>query len=307
MSAAEIHQPTADQGTGPAMRLSLAGRFGRRARLSLLVAALAAAAVAAWLAPPLALVALAAAAAVALWDRAALDRDLRALAAAVTSGAPGAKLEVTDGAWGELCHALNRLQQQRRAQRQVETLLPALPVARAARLADAGVPAEGLRCEVAVLALARPASLTCPAAHLRETAEVALLQARRHEALLARSDDRFLLIFGALEVQSPAANLRAARQAAAELHAAWAAVDGGPRLSLAAGTARAVVLPGLGLTVIGTPVEQAVGLQELAGPASLVCNEDAYLGLRRIGAVPPQPLNPRLATPDERPAYSISL
>lgn len=307
MSAVELHQPTNEQGTRPAMRLFLAGRFGRRTRLSLLVAALVVAAAAALWAPPVALVALTAAVAVTVWDRAALDRELRALATAVAAGSPAGKLEVTDGAWGELCHALNRLQQQRHAQRQVEMLLPTLPVARAARLADAGIPADGLLCEVAVLALARPAGLQGAASHLRETAEVALLQARRHEALLARSGERFLLIFGALEGQSPAANLRAARQAAGDLHAAWAAVDGGPRLTLAAGTARAVVLPGLGLTVIGAPVEQAVGLQEMAGPAHLVCNEDAYLGLRRIGAVPPQPLNPRLATPDERPAYSISL
>lgn len=289
------------------MRLPLVGRLGRRARLSILVAALAAAAAVALWAPSLVVIPVAAAAAVALWDRAALDQELRTLAAAVAAGGPAAKLEVTDGAWGELCHALNRLHQQRRAQRQVDALLPALPVARAARLADAGIPDDGLLCEVAVLAVAGPGGLQGPAAQLRETAAAALGEARRHEALLARSGERLLLIFGALEGQSPAANLRAAMEAAGALHAALAGPDGAPRIALAAGTARAVVLPGLGLSVIGGPVEQAVGLQGLARPAQLLCNEDAYLGLRRIGVVPPQPLAPRLLTPEERPAYSIGL
>jgi hypothetical protein len=279
--------------------------LGRRARLALLVAAIAAAAAAALWAPALTLAPLAAAAAVALWDRAALDRELRALAAAVAADGPEGKLEVTDGAWGELCHALNRLQQQRRARQQVEPMLPALPVVRAARLADAGLPPEGMLCEVAVLALAPAGAGAAGVAQLRETAQRALRQAQAHEALMARADEQILLIFGALHPQSPAASLRAAGEAARELQRGWD--DGRLRMGLAAGMARAVVLPGLGLSVIGGPVEQALGLRGLGGRAPLLCNEDAYLGLRRIGVIAPQIASPRLFAPDQRPIYAVTL
>jgi hypothetical protein len=298
------------------MRLPLTGRTGRRARLILALAALLAAA-AALSTPPLALLALAAAALTLLWDRLALERDLRDLTAAIVADDPEAKLEVTDGAWGELCHALNRLRQQRRAQQQIAPMLPALPAGRAARLADSGLPPEGLLCEVAVLAIGRPGGAGDPLAQLRESAFAALNQAQLHDALIARSGDRLLLIFGAMGQQSLAATLRAAQQAARAIAGGWGAEAAAarPRLALAAGAARAVILPGLGYSVLGPPLEQALALQRLASPAQLLCNEEAYLGLRRLGAVPPQPPAPRIPTPGDhepgaqpsRPAYAISL
>jgi class 3 adenylate cyclase len=286
------------------MRLPL---IGRRARLALALAALLAAAATALIATPLSLLAIATAAIILLLDRAALDRDLRALTAAILTDDSTSKLEVTDGAWGALCHALNRLRQQRRAQQQVAPLLPALPMACAARLADGGLPPDGLFCEVAVLAVGR-AGAGDPIGQLRNYASAALLQAQLHEALLVRAGDRLLLIFGAMGQQSLAATLRAAQQAAAALAEALADEegDGRPRLTLAAGPARAVALPGLGYSVFGHPVDQALALQPLARPSQLLCNEEAYLGLRRLGVLPPQPPAPRLPTPDQRPAYAVS-
>ena len=280
---------------------------GRRARLLMLAAALLATAAALW-APPLALLTLFVAVAIAIWDRAALERDLRRLAAAVVAETPELKLEVGDGAWGELCHNLNRLRQQRRAQQQLAALLPALPLARAARLADAGLPPEGLACEVVVLALAQPSAPGDPIAQLRAVAGAALHQAQLHDALLARAGDRVLLIFGALAPTSPAASLHAAEQAARALAQSWAAESASsrPRLALAAGSARTLNLPGLGLTVLGPPVDQALSLQSLA-TNQLLCNEEAYLGLRRLGRVPPQPPAPQLAAPNARPAYAVTL
>jgi class 3 adenylate cyclase len=285
------------------MDLPVVTRLGRRARLSLLLAALTLAGAAAFWAPSLTLAAIAAAGAIALWDRVALDRELRALAAVAAAEGAATKLEVGDGAWGELCHAMNRLQQQRRSERQLDTLQPALPAARAARLADIGVPHEGLLCDVAVLALARPAG---GMGRLRETAYAALHQAQLHEALLARDGDQILLIFGALDARGPAAALSAAQAAARGLHAVWAG-DARPRLTLTSGQARTVVLPGLGLTVLGAPVEQALELQRHARGTQLLCSEEAYLGLRRIGAVPPQQAPARPPSAEQRPVYAVSL
>lgn len=285
------------------MGLSVVGRVGRRTRLILLVAALFAAALAALWAPPFTLLALAAALALLLWDRVVQERSLRQLAAAVAGDLPELKLEVGDDAWGELCHALNRLRQQRRAQQQLAALLPALPVARAVRLADAGLPPEGLRCEVAVLALADAERGGDPATRLSTLAAVALEQAHRHEALLVRSGERLLLIFGALAVDSPAATLRVARDAARALAAAQ---QSPPRLALAAGSARTLLMPGLGVVVFGDPVDQALALP-LLPPGQLLCNEDAYLGLRRLGALPAQAPAPQRSTSDRRPAYLVQL
>jgi len=58
--------------------------------------------------------------------------------------------------------------------------------------------------------------------------------------------------------------------------------------------------------VLGPPVDQALSLQSLA-TNQLLCNEEAYLGLRRLGRVPPQPPSPQFAAPNARPAYPVTL
>lgn len=308
------------------MSLRFSGRTGRRVRVALTLIALLAAALAALASSPLALPAILLAVAALLWERAALAADLRALAATVAAVSDAdaqrlhdeAKLEVAEGAWGELCHALNRLSQQRRAELRLRHLLPALPPAGAARLAELRPPPEGLPCQVAVLALAPPAGPGDPVAALRDAAYVALHQAQLHDALLARWGEGIVLIFGALGPAGgggPSA-LRAAHEAARAIAAAWrdAAPAQRPHLSLAGGRAHLVVLPGLGLTVVGPPVEQAAALQALAPGAPLVCNEDAYLGLRRLGLIPPlEAANAgrpaaRLPAADGRPAaFALTL
>lgn len=290
------------------MRLPFSQGTGRRLRLVALSLALLAAAVAALLAPPLVLPALATVALLLLLDRIALARDLRALAAALASTGPDVKLEVTEGAWGELAHALNRLRQQRRTQEQIRNLLPVLPAAPAARLADGGHPAEGVTYEVAALAMSLAGGPAAPAARLRELGAAALPLAERHDALLVRAGERLVLVFGAMGSQSPATTLRAAEQSARILAGHWPVkAEGRLRLTLAYGRAHAIVLPGLGYTVLGPPLDQALLLQSLTTPGRLLCNEDAYLGLRRLGLVPPQSPVPRLPAPDERPVYAIGL
>ncbi|NTU80775.1 MAG: hypothetical protein HGA45_15590, partial [Chloroflexales bacterium] len=262
----------------------------------------------------LALPAILIAGALMLWEQAALAADLRGLAATVAAAVseadakrlPDAKLEVADGAWGELCHALNRLLQQRRAEQRLRHMLPALPVAGAARLADMSLPQDGLPCDVAVLALAGRGDSV---AHLRDTAYTALYQAQLYDALLARWGEGVVLIFGVLGQQDGPAALRGAHHAAQAFASAWSASPPGqrPRLILASGQGRVVVLPGLGLTVVGAPIEQALALQSLAGDEVLVCNEDAYLGLRRLGFAPARPAARLPAGAAHPPAFVVPL
>lgn len=291
------------------MGLPSSGRGGRRARLALALVALFAAAVAALLYPPLALLAIAAAAAIVLWDQAARAEELRSLAAMVTSVEPDAKLEVAEGAWGELCHALNRLLQQRRTEIQIRRMLPTLPGGGAARLADLSLPPDGLTCDIVVLALAIPSTASTPVARLRDTAYAALHQAQLHDAILARWGEGLLLIFGALGTPSDTAALRGAYQAARALAAAWSAshTAAPPHLTLAGGAGRVLLLPGLGLTVIGAPLEQAIALQRLGPGGQILCNEDAYLGLRRLGFAPPQPAARRPLGDDQAPAFAVPI
>ena len=256
----------------------------RRLRPILAIGALIAAAVAMLFAPGFALVPLLVTALVIIWDRWVLERDLRRLAASVANTATGAKLEVTDDAWGELCHAINRLRQQRRAEQQRQRLLPELPAVE--ELLEADLPPEGRPCDVAALAIAPPEG-SAQTMRLREAAALAAASMREYDALLTRPGKHLVMIFGVTGRQGPAAILRNARQAARTMHAHWT-LDAArrPRLALSSGQVRVMSLPGLGLTVIGPPIDQALALLDLADEDLLLCNEETYLTLRRLGQVP---------------------
>ena len=291
------------------MGFRFTGRTGQRVRRSLALLALCLAATASLLVPALTLPAILAAGALMLWDGVALAVELRALAATVLVAEPDVKLEVDEGAWGELCHALNRLLQQRRAERHLRPMLPVLPVASAARLADLSLPQEGWACAVTVLVLAHHTLPADPIAQLRATAYAALHQAQLYDALLARCGPDIVLIFGVLSQQDGAVALHGAYNAAQALSDLWAAnpPDAQPWLILTSGQGRAVILPGLGLTVLGPPLEQAHALQRLASASTLVCNEPAYLGLRRLGLAPTHPTARLPAQRDSPAAFVLSL
>jgi len=244
-----------------------------------------------------------------VWERAAGQRAMRRLAAVLAADNQEAKVEVSGGAWGELCHAINRLLQQRRGEQRIQRLLGAPPAPLAARLAEVAVPRDGLPCEVAVLALGPLPGAEGPAERLQVAAAAAARQAELHGALLSRSGERILLIFGALGENRPEAALRAAQRAAVGLRDAWASRPEPlrPTLSLAGGPARALLLPGLGLSVVGPPVEQALALLDAGQPGALICSESAYVSLRRLGSAPPLSIAPRL-TPTAGPvAYAVPL
>jgi hypothetical protein len=290
------------------MRLFSAIASGRT-RLPLLLALLVIAGLAALLSPALTAAGLLAGLLLLLWDRAERERDMRRMAAALADDDIEAKLEVAEGAWGELCHAINRLLQQRRSEQQLHRLIADLPAPLAARLANLTLPPDGLACEVVVLGLGSLPGAGDPVEQLREASRAAAQQAGLHGALTIRAGNRLLLVFGGLGEARPEAALRAAQRAAFGLRDAWAARPERlrPTLSLASGSARGVALPGLGYCVIGPPIDQALALLDAGRPAALICSERAYMSLRRIGSAPPLSAAPRLTPAAGPPAYAVPL
>ena len=111
--------------------------------------------------------------------------------------------------------------------------------------------------------------------------------AQQHGRLLQPCGDAVMLVFGAFEDRPAGESLRDALAAAAQLQADWRTINeasGALALALASGHALAAALPGLGFCVVGAPVEQAVGLQQLAARSrrsGLLCSEESYHALRR--------------------------
>lgn len=275
-------------------------------RLLLALALIPPAAIAALLAPLPAALLLLIVVALLLIERNRHEQRLRGAAAILAGDDPEAKLEVTEGGWGALCHAVNRMLQQRRAQQHLLRRLPTPPAGVAGRLAELTVPLEGLSCTVAVLVIG-PQPGGDPIAGLHEVAAVARRQAEIHGALMSRAGERILLIFGALDQARPSTNLRSALRTAQALYATWLRPAERPALSLAAGPARAIVLPGLGFTVVGPPVDQALAAQSAGPPTTLACSEEVYLQLRRIGSAPPLSAELRQARSDGSTVYAVPL
>ncbi|NJN15851.1 MAG: hypothetical protein HC822_05950 [Oscillochloris sp.] len=243
-----------------------------------------------------------------LWDRMRTGQIALAMRTAL-GDEQDLKLEVSDSTLGELAHHINRLRQNYRHQQRLLRLLGLPAASVATRLADLDVPLVGNECEVAVLAIHVQSSNSDRIESLREIAFAAQRQAETHVALLSRIGDQILLIFGALESGRPETHLRAAHQAALALHADWNTLPNSHQLnlSLAGGVARAVVLPGLGYSVIGPAVDQALALLAAGQPSAIVCSEPTYVYLRRLGSAPPLPLAPRLVSDAGATTYTVPL
>lgn len=214
------------------------------------------------------------------------EQALQKVAASLAVDGAEPKLEVGPGALGELCRQINRVLQQRRTQQRLLTMLPSPPPAVAARLADLVVPPEGLAAQIAVLAIRLPGGNESTAADLQMVAGEAVRQAALHGALLSRNGNVLLLSFGALGGTADAAT-RSAFRTAFGLHAAWHELPEAarPALCLTSGMVEALVVPGLGYTVIGAPLNEAVALLATAPADTLHCDEATYLHLRRLGAL----------------------
>lgn len=251
--------------------------------------------------PRLAIPALILALASLTYERLRTERAIDRLTRQLADDGAAAKIEVHEGRWSKLHYALNRLLQQRRAQQHLQALLPAWPPG-AADLRATQIPPEGLPLHVVALAVGLP---DLPLEMLKQLAAIAVNQADEQTALIDWSGDALLLVFGAFSEQNRNDSLRAALRTARQIRAS--APKAGLSLALAAGPARALVLPGLGYIVLGEPVAQALNLCDSAaarGQSALFCSEELYLALRHIGGLSALPANFRS---DSQSIYAIAL
>jgi class 3 adenylate cyclase len=244
------------------------------------------------------------------------DRQARALAERIADDRQIDKVEVPHGAWGELARAVNGLLQERRVAQRMRAALPTpLPIAAVQSLLGGDLASGGQSRPVAVLLVSAPARAPAWERGVRRSgllawqslAEVAQAVAHRYGALLQPCGDAVMLVFGAFEDRPAGESLRDALAAAAQLQDDWRTLSeasGALALALASGHALAAALPGLGFCVVGAPVEQAVGLQQLAARArrsGLLCSEESYNALRRDTDAAWQPTDLRVSIANRPP------
>jgi class 3 adenylate cyclase len=243
------------------------------------------------------------------------DRRAQALAARIADQRQVDKVEVPPGPWGDLARAVNGLLQERRVEQRLRAALPApLPLEAVNSLLGGDLAAGGQSRPVAVLLVGAPVRAPAWEHGVRRSglaawetlALVAQAAAQQYGALLQPCGDAVMLVFGAFEERPARESLRHAMDAAAMLQRSWqdSAENGALALALASGHALAAALPGLGFCVVGAPVEQAVGLQQLAARAhrsGLLCSEEAYHALRRDGGATWQPTDLRVSVANRPP------
>lgn len=254
-----------------------------------------------------------------LWERVRIIYAMHNLAARIAAGNYNTKIEVQEGAWGALCHAVNTLLQQQRLHQHTESLHPFLPDEASARLLGTTLPADGTPRMLTILVVGytrTPGPQSDVArSHLQALHRLSIAiqqQAERHNALLERCGDLILLAFGAFDETPRTKTLRSALQTMQVLRQTWDSNSprGALTFSLASGDALAVVLPGLGYTVIGSPVAHALQLQPLAmthPEYALLCSEEAYMTLRRLDSTNWLSTGLRLPYPDQPPQVVYAL
>jgi class 3 adenylate cyclase len=243
------------------------------------------------------------------------DQRAHAMAARITDERQFDKLEVPHGPWGDLARAVNGLLQERRVEQRLRAALPSpLPLEAIQSLLGGDLVAGGQSRAVAVLLVGAP--VRGPAwehgvrrgglAAWQALALTAQQAAQQHGALLQPCGDAVMLVFGAFEDRPARASLRQALAAAALLQRSWrdSSETGALALALSTGHALAAALPGMGFCVVGAPVEQAVGLQQLAARArrsGLLCSEEAYHAFRRDDGAAWQPTDLRVSVANRPP------
>lgn len=225
----------------------------------------------------------------------ARDRRAQALARRIADAEQVAKVEVPGGAWGDLARAVNGLLQERLVEQRMRDALPApLPLEAVHSLLGGDLLTQGQSRLVAVLLIGAPARAPAWEQGVRRTgmaawqslARAAHDVAQQYGALMQPCGDALMLVFAAFDDRSAHASLRDALAAAGQIEQRWHADTANVSplvLVLSSGYALTAALPGLGFSVVGAPVEQAVGLQQLALRArrfGLMCSEEAYQALR---------------------------
>lgn len=240
------------------------------------------------------------------------DARARALARQLRVAGPAEKLEVAPGDWGDLCRAVNGLVQERRLHEQVQEFAPSVPPGGLRHLLDANSTGKGRQHMVAVLLvgvrgvqhLDAQRSTTLVSAW-QSLASAARTAAYEHNALLQPCGDSMMLVFGAFHEESAQRLLASATDVAQRLQRMWFASGGSGRLALGitSGPAVVTIAPGLGCSVFGGPVEQALQIERLAlstPNTRLLCTESTYHAMRNVQGAAWRATDHCISTPEGR-------
>jgi hypothetical protein len=220
------------------------------------------------------------------------EHTINVLARKLTEDVETTKIEVREGRWASLQYALNRMLQQRRTQQHVQALLPNIPTG-AADISAAQIPPEGLPRYLVVLALSlQTTNMTV----WHELSRLIARKAEEHTAFIDWNSSVILMAFGAFADQERTELIRTALHVARQIHhnVAFPMLT----MAMAAGESRITVLPGLGYTLMGSPLEQVTTLcahgTMVRNRQLLLCNEELYLMLRHLGSLPAPPTTLKL-------------
>jgi|HigsolmetaAR202D_1030399.scaffolds.fasta_scaffold02377_11 hypothetical protein len=223
-----------------------------------------------------------------LWRWAWTEITVHELATHLSRGETLNKLEVSHGAWGRLCHAVNNLVQQQRLFQRSRDLLPSLPEEMLNGLLEGEI-STGQTTQVAtVLLLGYQPSQAATAREIAEEwkrfAQLVQQAAAPHGALVQRCGDQLLLVFGLGRQSLSTPGLRSALETLRIL--LTSPYSDRLQMALSAGPLLAGAIDGLGYGVIGQPLTRA---QHLLGRLNhyaayhLLCDEECYVGLRQLG------------------------
>lgn len=242
------------------------------------------------------------------------NQRARLLAQQLVAGQTLEKLEVPQGAWGELCRAINALVQEQRMQDRLRAASPAsLPADGIRAMIEGGLPGGGTQRIVAILLIGGAATGLSQAGRDRRPsvqawqalANASQAIAQRHGALLQPCGDAIMLVFGAFSEQPVDSSLLAAVAAAEGLRMAWRGQATTPlAFSVTSGSVTVTTLPGLGCCVLGSAVEQALQIERLALASPfyrMLCDEAAYYALRRHASQTWRPTEFRIQSSAGRP------
>jgi hypothetical protein len=216
----------------------------------------------------------------------AASHALYVLREQVASADHDTKLEVGSGNLGALSYQINRLLHQRRAQQRLLALAPMPAPHVAARLVEHPPADQRPMLTVALLAIMLPPPHGLSAAHLRTLSSTVLAYADAEGALISYHHTALLLSFGHFDEPLDHV-LNCAYRTALALARSWPipAAELPPTFILTSGNASASTLPGLGYTLLGSPVQQFVHLAATALPHQLTTSEATYIHLRRLGQI----------------------
>lgn len=250
-------------------------------------------------APAVAIIMLLAAAALAalVYERSTTRRTLVALAEQLKTSGPLHKVEVEASSAGMLGQALNQAIQRSRTETALLSVEPPSAVA------------ETLPVAVLSIGLRQGVHAAYTAAHterLTEVARAARGASQATDAVLdAHGDGTLLLIFGSQQLIPPALSLQQALDVALTLRAAYPDL----RFGLGCGQGRCCTLPGVGATIIGAPLEDAVRLYRMAAAwheYHLLCVEPVALLARGCSGQRTM-LQLSYASKPTLPVYALSL